>query len=92
MGLQIYVSHLLQIRLKRTHHSPDPALTAADVSSGWLSCTLASKNKDASEFRETDSTGKGFDTRYYSAAIHKGALVMPPFMDKAINSHDIRAN
>lgn len=52
--------------------------------SGWWSCTMAGKNTDVSEFRETDATGKGFDTRYYSAAIHKGALVMPPFMEKAI--------
>jgi hypothetical protein len=27
---------------------------------------------------------KGFDTRYFSAAIRKGALVMPPFMGAAI--------
>ena len=52
--------------------------------SGWWSCTLAGKNTDVSEFRETDATGKGFDTRYYSAAIHKGALVLPPFMEAAI--------
>ena len=52
--------------------------------SGWWSCTLAGKNTDVSSFRETDATGKGFDTRYYSAAIHKGALVMPPFMEAAI--------
>ena len=52
--------------------------------SGWWSCTLAGKNTDVSEFRETDATGKGFDTRYYSAAIHKGALVLPPFMQTAI--------
>mgnify|MGYP002260960241 FL=1 len=52
--------------------------------SGWWSCTLAGKNTDVSQFREGDATGKGFETKYYSAAMHKGALVMPPFMEKAI--------
>jgi len=39
---------------------------------------------DVSELRETGITGKGFDTQHFSAAIHKGALVMSPLMEKAI--------
>ncbi len=34
--------------------------------------------------READATGKGVETKYYTAAQHKGALVLPPFMEKAI--------
>lgn len=45
---------------------------------------MAGKNINVGEFRETDAAGKEFDTQYYCAAIHKGALVLPPFMQKAI--------
>lgn len=48
--------------------------------SGWWSCTLAGKGCDPGRFRETDAAGKGFDTRYYTADTHKGALALPPFL------------
>lgn len=52
--------------------------------SGWWSCTLASKGGDVNGFREADARAKKFETLYYSADIHKGALVLPPFMQKAL--------
>ena len=50
---------------------------------GWWSCTLARKG-DGFEFREADARAKGFDTRYYSADIHRGALATPPFVAAAL--------
>ncbi|MFZ5724408.1 MAG: polyamine aminopropyltransferase [Pseudomonadota bacterium] len=52
--------------------------------SGWWSCTLAGKDCDVATFRERDARAKAFDSLYYSADIHKGALTLPPFMQKAI--------
>ncbi len=46
--------------------------------SGWWSATLAGK-RDVTEFRERDARAKGFATRYYNAAIHRGALAQPEF-------------
>lgn len=56
--------------------------------SGWWSCTLAGKGHDVGEFRQSDATGKGFATKYYSADIHKAALVLPPFMRDALADFD----
>ena len=50
---------------------------------GWWSCTLARKG-DGFEFREADARARGFDTRYYSADIHRGALATPPFVAAAL--------
>ena len=50
---------------------------------GWWSCTLARKG-GGFEFREADARAKGFDTRYYSADIHRGALATPPFVAAAL--------
>ena len=50
---------------------------------GWWSCTLARKG-GGFEFREADARAKGFDTRYYSAVIHRGALATPPFVAAAL--------
>ena len=55
---------------------------------GWWSATLAKKHSDkdgdAFDFREADARAKLFDTKYYSADIHKGALVSPPFVAAAL--------
>jgi spermidine synthase len=55
---------------------------------GWWSCTLARKHSHGSgggfEFREADARAKEFDSRYYSADIHRGALATPPFMAAAL--------
>lgn len=45
---------------------------------GWWSCTMAIKGGKADGFREADSRNKGFKTRYYSADMHRAALVSPP--------------
>ena len=51
---------------------------------GWWSCTLAKKHSDSRqgdfEFREDDARAKPFDTKYYSADIHRGASTLPPFV------------
>ena len=52
--------------------------------SGWWSCTMAGKQCDVGKFREGDASDKPFETLYYSVDIHRGALVMPPFMQKAL--------
>ncbi len=48
--------------------------------SGWWSATLAGKGVDPLQFREQDARSKTFETRYYTASIHKAALVAPAFM------------
>jgi spermidine synthase len=55
---------------------------------GWWSCTLARKSVDARpggfDFREADARAKPFDSKYYSADIHKGAATLPPFVAAAL--------
>jgi len=46
--------------------------------SGWWTATLAGK-RPVTKFREADSRAKTFATRYYNAAIHRGALAQPEF-------------
>ena len=36
------------------------------------------------DFREGDASSKSFETLYYSAHLHTGALVAPPFVAKAL--------
>ncbi|RPE74706.1 polyamine aminopropyltransferase [Vulcaniibacterium tengchongense] len=50
---------------------------------GWWSCTLARK-AGGFAFREADARAKAFETRYYSADVHKGAQVLPPFVADAL--------
>ncbi|MBZ2190401.1 polyamine aminopropyltransferase [Alcanivorax sp. JB21] len=52
--------------------------------SGWWSCTMAGKGTDVTAFREQAAESKPFETLYYTAAAHRGALVLPPFMQKAL--------
>lgn len=52
--------------------------------SGWWSCTMAGKGSDVKSFRSDAAEGKGFDTEYYTADIHRGALSLPPFMKKVL--------
>jgi spermidine synthase len=46
--------------------------------SGWWTATLAGK-QSVVEFREQQAQAKSFATRYYNAAIHRGALAQPEF-------------
>ena len=50
---------------------------------GWWSVTLARKGRDFG-FREAAAEAKPFATRYYTAALHRGALATPPFMAEAL--------
>jgi len=50
--------------------------------SGWWSATMASKGADLTKFREQDSANKPFQTSYYNAAVHRGALAAPEFCKK----------
>ena len=51
---------------------------------GWWSVTLARKS-DSLDFRERDAREKAFETRYYSAGVHRGALATPPFVAQALS-------
>lgn len=55
---------------------------------GWWSVTLARKHSDSQQggfgFREGDASSKSFETLYYSAHLHTGVLVAPPFVAKAL--------
>jgi spermidine synthase len=48
--------------------------------SGWWSATLACKEGSPGEFREAAAKVKRFGTRYYNAAVHRGALALPEFL------------
>nr|WP_299245906.1 polyamine aminopropyltransferase [uncultured Halomonas sp.] len=48
--------------------------------SGWWSATLAGKGADVNAFREDAASNTDLALDYYSAAIHRGALALPPFM------------
>ncbi|WP_106476672.1 polyamine aminopropyltransferase [Phytohalomonas tamaricis] len=52
--------------------------------SGWWSCTLAGKACDVKQFREQDAEQASFALEYYSATLHKSALVLPPFMKRLL--------
>ena len=52
---------------------------------GWWSCLIASKqSRDLASFRKADAAAKTFETNYYTADVHQGALAMPPIMSKAL--------
>ena len=46
--------------------------------------TLARKGQSSFDFRQSDSASKSFDTLYYTAALHTGVLVTPPFVQAAL--------
>ncbi len=52
---------------------------------GWWSCTLARKS-GGFDFREGDARDKDFESKYYSADIHKGASTLPPFIAEALDA------
>ncbi|MCE4370867.1 polyamine aminopropyltransferase [Xanthomonas hortorum] len=52
---------------------------------GWWSVTMASKQPNADfAFRQDAAQAKGFETLYYTAHLHTGVLVAPPFVAKAL--------
>jgi len=52
--------------------------------SGWWSCTMASKTGRVEPRRVAEADHKQLNTRYYSADIHRAALVLPPYVAAAI--------
>lgn len=53
--------------------------------SGWWSATMAGKGVALDRFRIDDARAKPFETQYYNAEIHQGALAMPEFMRRALS-------
>jgi spermidine synthase len=51
--------------------------------SGWWSATVACKDADIHNFRETAARDKTFKTRYYNADMHHAAWVQPEFCREA---------
>ncbi len=52
---------------------------------GWWSCTIASKEtRDLTAFRQKDAQAKPFETQYYTAGVHHGALQMPAFLQREL--------
>lgn len=53
--------------------------------SGWMSATMARRGGAPLEvFRITDARAKPFETQYYNADIHQGALAQPEFFRRAL--------
>ena len=53
---------------------------------GWWSCLIASKQpRDLAAFRKADAAAKSFETNYYTADVHQGALAMPPLLQRALD-------
>lgn len=52
--------------------------------SGWWSATLAAKGTRLSGFRDQAAAGKPLSTRYYNAAVHAAALVVPEFLRQTL--------
>jgi len=52
---------------------------------GWWSVTVASKQAGFGfGFRQADAQAKPFATKYYTAHLHTGVLVAPPFVAEAL--------
>jgi len=52
--------------------------------SGWWSATIGRKGGKIEGFREADVEQRPFQTRYYNADIHRGALAQPEFFKQAV--------
>lgn len=52
--------------------------------SGWWSATLAGKNVAVNRFRDADAGAAKFETEFYTAALHKGAMSLPAFAARAL--------
>lgn len=51
--------------------------------SGWWTCTLARKAEGFDGFREADAAAAELNTDYYNVDIHKAAMALPNFVQKA---------
>lgn len=54
----------------------------ATYPSGWWSATMARRGGGLDDFREADARARAFETLYYTADVHRGALAMPAFFER----------
>ena len=55
--------------------------------SGWWTCTLAAKGDlDLTQFNRQQAENKTFETFYYNAEMHQGAMAQPEFLKRALAS------
>jgi len=59
---------------RRTLFFPQPIYPT-----GWWSATIGGKSGTLDAFRREDAAARDFETRYYNAAVHQGALAEPEF-------------
>jgi spermidine synthase len=52
--------------------------------SGWWSATMARKDALIGDFRRDDANARSFETQYYNADIHAGALACPEFFRRRL--------
>lgn len=52
--------------------------------SGWWSATMACKDASIATFREEEAAAPAFAARYYNHLTHRGAMALPPFLQRAI--------
>lgn len=56
--------------------------------SGWWSATMAGKGVHCDRFRDQDARAKPFETQYYNAEIHRGALAQPERLRRELTIAD----
>ena len=52
--------------------------------SGWWSATMACKDASMATFREEEAAAPAFAAHYYNHLTHRGAMALPPFLQRAI--------
>ena len=62
-----------------TLHFPVPTYPT-----GWWSATVASKDGPLAFRRAAEAEARPFDTRYYTAEVHRAAFALPPFFRSAL--------
>ena len=69
----------------RVHHVPDAAVPAALLSDRLVELHAGAEGAAVSTSARQDARGKAFATKYYSADIHQGAAILPPFVAAALD-------
>ena len=70
---------------RRLQGFPRAAVPAAVLSDRLVELPdRAKQSRDLASFRKADAAAKPFDTQYYSADMHQGALAMPPLLQRAL--------
>jgi len=71
------------VGFENTHTLPFPQPV---YPTGWWSATMALKSGTVSSIRSKDIEHKSFETEYYNLGIHQGALAVPEFMKRILNT------